>query len=44
MIHKKHTCLLSAKIGTDSPNYGKAGTFKVYTDSYTYFYYYYLQQ
>jgi hypothetical protein len=27
MIHKKRVCLLSAKIGTDSSNYGKMGTF-----------------
>jgi hypothetical protein len=28
MIHKKRTCLLSAKIGTDSLNYGKINTLK----------------
>jgi hypothetical protein len=27
VIHKKRTCLLSAKIGTDSSNYGKMDTF-----------------
>jgi hypothetical protein len=28
MIHKKRTCILSAKIGTDSSNYGKMDTFE----------------
>jgi hypothetical protein len=28
MIHKKRTCLLSAKIGTDGSNYGKLDTFE----------------
>jgi hypothetical protein len=27
MIHKKRTCLLSAKIGTDISNYGNTDTF-----------------
>jgi hypothetical protein len=27
MIHKKRTCLLLAKVGTDSSNYGKIDTF-----------------
>jgi hypothetical protein len=27
MTHKKRTCLLSAKIGTDSSSYGKTDTF-----------------
>jgi hypothetical protein len=29
MIHKKRTSLLSAKIGTDSSNYGKIDTFEI---------------
>jgi hypothetical protein len=28
MIHKKRTCRLSAKIGTDRSNYGKMDTFE----------------
>jgi hypothetical protein len=28
MIYKKRTCLLSAKIGTDSSNYRKINTFE----------------
>jgi hypothetical protein len=34
MIHKKRTCLLSLKIGTDSSNYGKTDTFELHSDSY----------
>jgi hypothetical protein len=30
MIHKKRTCLLSARIGIDGSNYGKTDTFDKY--------------
>jgi hypothetical protein len=41
MNHKKHTCLLSAKIDADSSTMVRRIPLEVYTDAYTYSYYYY---
>jgi hypothetical protein len=41
MIHKKRTFLLSAKVGTNSLNYGKTDTFEnIYPYLYLLVYYY----